>query len=276
MSLINDALKKAERERGQRQDSSMFELPAATATPPRRSRGRRYLRGFIISLLVVGTVTTLTTSYLVNQLLEPSGAKSGFSGPPLPSEPSAGEAQSAANAGPVETPSGKNAQDVASSPMETISRAKAVIDEAQSVVQEASKSVPESRAQTNQIPTAPPPGPAASASGGDLPASEAAAVGTVTAGVAPSAPKTADSSPPEPVDPATATRAFSESLSGLEVRGLMQASGRVLIFDAATGKTRTYSVGDSLEGRPDCRILAIEGASVRMGGPQSVQHTLHF
>lgn len=248
MSLINDALKKAELERGQRSEPAQPH-PHPPSSPGRPGRGWRYLRGFLISMLVIGTGTTLLTHYFVTQLLEPPPNRTSLDhGPedvnalsatlpapdPVPpaviSEPSAGEAP-----GPIELA------------RQTIERAETRLETVQDALLYSTE-------QAAAIATASDPTP-------NLPEIEAG-------------PDDRSASPEETSTPTegvpnrmAGAMAFAEELAGLEVRGLMAANGRVLIFDDANGKTRAYSVGDVLDGRPACKILAIEGKSVRIGGP---------
>lgn len=74
MSLINEALKKAQGDRPARQQGGPSnpetDLTAeAHYTPREKGRRRSYLWGFVVSLLVVGTFTTLLTAYFVKQFL---------------------------------------------------------------------------------------------------------------------------------------------------------------------------------------------------------------
>ena len=73
MSLINEALKKAQGPRSTNSGRSTEAPSPSTAgkdpVPPRRSR-LRYLWGFLLSVLIVGILSTAFTSFFIWQLLE--------------------------------------------------------------------------------------------------------------------------------------------------------------------------------------------------------------
>jgi hypothetical protein len=72
MSLINEALKKAQGDRptkGPTNPSAGSGLPVeAHYTPPPKKNSRSYLWGFILSILIVGTFTVLLSTYFVFKL----------------------------------------------------------------------------------------------------------------------------------------------------------------------------------------------------------------
>lgn len=71
MSLINDALKKAQQQTQQRLPPGGTQQMEAVSHPkPRGSSLRRYLRGFILSVLIVGILSTALSYYFISQLLE--------------------------------------------------------------------------------------------------------------------------------------------------------------------------------------------------------------
>lgn len=271
MSLINDALKKAEREREERPDRVILEPTRPPVAPARRRRGWRYLRGFFISLLIVGTLTTVTTSYLVNQLLKEPGAEpdlverltAAIRKPKTEESRVEGPQESTRAPDPVTSP-------LAAPPIAPIAMAQKTVEQVQASAQDALQSVPNSIDQTKAILSVSEPVATLS----DETHEGQTGLSVENDGAEPSAPESP--APLPPIDPGAVMRAFADSLSGLEVRGLMQANGRVLIYDSLSGKTRTYSVGDSLEGHPDCTILSIEGKSVIIGGPDALQHSLQF
>jgi hypothetical protein len=257
MSLINDALKKAELERGQRSDPE-HSHPQPRSGPGRPGRGWRYLRGFLISMLVVGTGTTLLTHYFVTQLLEPPSAASGPD-----HEPEAVNALSATLPAPDPEPPVVISEPSAGEAPGPIELARQTIEKGDTRLSAVQDALLYSTEQAATVATASDPTP-------DLPEIEASADDT-------SASSEETSAPTEGIpNRMAAAVAFAEQLEGLEVRGLMAANGRVLIFDGSNGRTRAYSVGDVLDGLPTCKILAIEGKSVRIGGPDGHELTIQL
>jgi hypothetical protein len=260
MSLINDALKKAERERGER-SVPQTASPEPVAKPPRARRKQRYLRGFLLSLLIVGTLTTISTTYLVNQLLEDTPNSTSLvddlrnllsdAVDPIPEKSSPSEPASPAESANVSGAQAANeiAPTLPTTEPETPLASKDTSGEA-STSSKARSELLQSTEPIADSPSQTPSGPDS-----DTPVSAA----------------------PENLVVVQDQQAdFADSLRTLEIRGIMQSSGRVLIFDASDGRTRTYSVGDTITGLPDCTVLEIDGKNVRIGSKGLEPITLVF
>ena len=83
------------------------------------------------------------------------------------------------------------------------------------------------------------------------PEAEVAAPVAEVAEITPAAP------PPSPPNPAVRAR-----LQELEIRGIMGGGNKVLIFDQSTGKTKSYTPGEILDGSLALKIAAIESGSI--------------
>jgi hypothetical protein len=210
VSLINEALKKAQREQASRNSPQLPDpaQPQPVTKPPRRYR---YLRGFVLSLLLIGTLTTLFTTYFLRQL--------------LPEEEEEVPAPPAHDRIPAEDPP---------VPLPVASPAPATEETA-----------------SDQGPDPDPAAPAA-------PAAMAAEPDPAL--------------PPEPPDPEVLAR-----LTEIEIRGIMSGSNtRVLIFDQATGRTRTYQEGQTLEGPMGLIVESITPNAIQFKDYAGKQHTKSF
>jgi hypothetical protein len=212
MSLINEALKKAQGDRPAhpQQDNPKpgTGLPMeAHYTPKTKGHRRNFLWGFFVSVLVVGTLTTLLTAYFVRQILGPEG----------------------------ETP------------------AKASVATAQSPVSPEAPAPAEASAPAPEKTVKPDPQPAP--------------VADVKEEPAPITPP----QPPMPPNPAVIAR-----LLELEIRGIMSKGTRVLIFDQATGRTKAYRVGESLEGAMGLVVENISNSSIKFKDYAGQIHSKSF
>lgn len=276
MSLINDALKKAEQERSRRADSAPPSSPESAPKVPAGRKRWRYLRGFLLSLLIVGTLSTIATTYLVNQLLKDQGTPGIFDRP----------------AKATDRESATESQEHTS----IIEAVETTVQENVELMEELNAILPAEAAKPatpEQLPSTQAPPPSTSPVPADKLLVPSAGANVADKSPADNSPVPNEESAPEDEDPTTVgednprpetpinslenlTSVFLEKLAQLEIRGIMQGSGRALIFDSATGKTHAYSVGDPIDGHPDFRVASIENKSVLIKGPKDIQHTLNF
>lgn len=271
MSLINDALKKAEQERSRRTDSAPPSSPETASNVPAGRKRWRYLRGFLLSLLIVGTLSTVATTYLVNQLLKDQGTPGIFDRlAKAPDRKSATESQE--NRSIIET--------VETTVQENVK----LMEELNAILpaETAKPSTPEQLPSTQTPPpsTSPVPVDQASVPSAGANVADKSPVPNEESSLKAEDPTTVGKDSPNPAPPTntreTLTSIFLEKLAQLEIRGIMQGSGRALIFDSATGKTHAYSVGDPIDGHPDFRVASIENKSVLIKGPKDFHRTLNF
>ena len=221
MSLINEALKKAQTER--KTDSQPHQTTAEAAAAAilsshqqKPKRKRNFLWGFVISVLVVGLLASGISLILVNQLFTeeesyqhpPAAAQQKPSLPPT----AAIDAPSAEKVTPVPASSGPNPAPAAMNPA-----AQSPASAAQTVVQ-------------------PPP----------------AAVATPSA--TPTPPTPPPSSAAKPRTQAKPNPEVWARLEELEIRGIMPGGSKVLIFDKRTGQNKTFQTGDMLDGSLGMRL----------------------
>ncbi len=220
MSLINEALKKAQASQGR--PGPLLPLQGAPqpvpGAPPRR---HRYLFGFLAALLLVGVFSAAMTSFFVWQLLGPKDRQpeTGFRPPVGVAAPGAADAQPA-----LESP--LPAEPAEPAPAETAPAEPAALAAAAAAVQ---------LAEPEQLS-----GLVAVAGPADSPA------------------------------PETAKR-----LGELEIRGILGVS-RVLLHDLASGRSRAYRVGDSVEGYPELIVASITDSSVTFKDHDGFIHTKPF
>jgi hypothetical protein len=214
MSLINEALKKAQ---PQRNSPGTVQPEAVPAPPPHYSpprRKRSYLWGFLLAVLLVGLFSAIVSTYLVYQVLGSGEQAESDGGTPAPI---------ASNADPQVT------SEIASPGIEQ-----------KTVNQTASSAPPEDR-------TAPEPDPASMNS-----PSTAASLAGVESEEA-----TAPVASARPTATPTNREAW-ERLQSLEIRGIMSGGTKVLIFDLVTGKTRSYTPGEIIDGALGLKVSSID------------------
>jgi hypothetical protein len=219
MSLINEALKKAQSER----PSSIQNHPVMQGgghshpqqKPPRK---RRFLFGFIMAVLIVGLFSTGVSTYLVYQILGTDKSEE------------AGNAQAAR---PVEvaTTQADPATATTPPPAETVKVQEPVVEKEVTEVVKAAPTTPvEAPVAQQPVPqeiVAPPPVV-------EVPAPEPAVV--QAAGT----------------DPSTWNR-----IDEFEIRGIMSRGEKVLIFDARNQRSKTYRPGDLIDGALSLRVASI-------------------
>lgn len=222
MSLINEALKKAQNERQPGGNAKQAAAEAAAAAilssqpeKPRR-RKRNYLWGFIISVLVVGLLASGVSLILVNQLVKEEEA---YRQQPAP------QAQAAV---PVpETAAQTPAADAAPAQAQDSAETATLAGRAETVSAPMADSVP---------PVNTPVSPVAM----DEPAA------------APVADSRTSSTRPAPE--ARANPEVWARLEEFEIRGIMPGGSKVLIFDKRTSQSQTFRTGDMLDGTLGIRL----------------------
>ena len=65
-------------------------------------------------------------------------------------------------------------------------------------------------------------------------------------------------------------------LMDIEIRGIMSGGARVLIHDAATGRTRAYQPGETLEGAVPLVFESISTNSIQFRDNAGFLHTKSF
>lgn len=254
MSLINDALKKAQ---SQNAAASRVGLPypatASLESPPPRRRSR-LLFGCLLSGIVLPTLMLILSAVLLTTFVEdnPSlmdwaqeriallrgdtGAASSSAADALPGParveppPPAIEPPSAATAPPDGNDLGDRVE---------------LVDRVEQG-EEPDRSGPQALAAEDS--EADPPAVAAAATDEGAPAIEIEPV----APVAP-APVTAPPARPATSDPAIAAR-----VRALEIRGVMSGQSRILIYDPVTGRTRAFEIGQVIEGIHPLTVIDIQ------------------
>ncbi|MEX0332254.1 MAG: hypothetical protein AB3N64_12610 [Puniceicoccaceae bacterium] len=226
MSLINEALKKAQPERSGTPPPvppKHLEMPQVPPSEPPK-RKRNYLWGFLMAVVIVALFSALVTTFLVYQIL---GDEDGTTAP---------------------------AETAAVEPTET---APAQVWEKLPDEEATSTAVAEVETTAVSLPT----GDSRIADEvEELPASEAVA--------------TVEESPPAP--PAKPNPAVWARLQELEIRGIMSGGEKVLIFDTSTGKTKSYTPGDVLDGSLALSISSIESDAILFEDYGGIIHTKSF
>ncbi|MGC9451782.1 MAG: hypothetical protein ACP5I4_10075 [Oceanipulchritudo sp.] len=237
MSLINEALKKAQTQRPftrpvEDQDDPSPPSPQAAQHPPRR---RGYLWGFIIALVFVGLLSSGTATFLVWQILGTNGEGAAASpssdtavpetaaSPPAPAEPSEATPLEPSTAVASVAPSAE--AEPAAGPVQDVVGKSAAGDEPRL------------------------PGP---------PVAARPAVETPRAS-------------PLPPNPAVWAR-----MEELEIRGIMSGGNKVLIHDTSNGKTKAYEPGDLLDGSLGLKIASISPNTIVFEDYGGVPHTKSF
>lgn len=258
MSLINEALKKAQSQ-SRTSDGAAANPPGSSPPqqphPEQPARPRRsFLWGFLMAILVVGTVTTLLTTFFVRQILGPTK--------PDESEPDLAQAS-------VESPSPDPAVIAAPPPPPTQS-----VPATQPVP--ALPQIPPSAPAASRAD--PPPDSAISPAAGEPAPEPAVTLDTAEKPVASdpepeAAPALPDGTPPapKPPDPAIMAR-----LMEIEIRGMMSGGTKVLVHDKASGKIKAYEAGDTLEGPMGLVVEKIHPDSIQFRDYAGSLHTKSF
>lgn len=220
MSLINEALKKAQSKQGPPPVASASTPDQPPQPQPKpKSRRRSFFWGFLAALLMVSIVSMLSITVLTKVLL---------------SDGDGGSTQAADNMN-------------------------ALVD----TVRQATGSDSPEGGQASRMPTETPAVPERTgeevAAGSIVVADEPAAAPEPTEDVQPEPPLESEL-PEAPARPGAAVDV--PALHALEIRGIMSAGSRVLIFEPTTNRSRPYSAGQALESLPDWTIAEIQSASI--------------
>lgn len=231
MSLINEALKKAQSER----PSSARNHPAMQGMSldpqPKPPKKKRYLFSFILAVLVVALLSTLVSTFLVYQIVgDDDSARLESSQPQqlamtTPAEP------------PIQEPEVK--QEIAAAPETAVLPGETAPSVATSQEME-----PESAAQP-------------------LMEAQPEPVAAVPEPVV-AAPQTL----PVVEEPVAKLASYENNpliwnrLQDLEIRGIMSGGTKVLILDTKTNKTRAYQPGDLVDGALSLKVSSINDKTI--------------
>ncbi len=269
MSLINEALKKAQSERPGPSRPEVPMHPGNVPPTPKPPRKKRYLFGFVVSILVVGLLSALLSTYLVLQLIGPDGE----SAQPVPekvieqAQPVPDTPPEATDVGAVATQ--EETENQIADPIEPAGNPEP--DSPEAPVAETAQSATETTSESQQ--------PIAEELVIDVPdavASEPTAESEAAPVADASQPEQgesqsvtpADPTPPEPVQ--VKQYATSESnpqvwlrLEDFEIRGIMSGGAKVLIYDNRSQRARTYTPGDLIDGALSLRVAAISSSEIQ-------------
>ncbi len=238
MSLINDALKKAQAERPSppTHHPGMEDAQRSVPQPPRRRR--RYLFGFIMAVLVVGLFSTAVSSYLVYQILGSDKA--------TPAEEAA--APESAPAVIVEEPVVTEETEPPAPPIPEAAEEPVPIPATEAVAMTETEPAP---VETVAVVEVSPPVTAASAAPPEATAMTASAPEVTTE------------------TQATSPEAFPEvwtRLQDFEIRGVMSGGGdrlpKVLIYDLRSQKSRSYRPGDLIDGALSLKVASVTPGTI--------------
>ena len=228
MSLINEALKKAQTERQVAPPPPPRSgVPVPPGSPPQPRKKRNYLWGFLMAIIFVGLFSAVVSTFLVYQILGPEEAST-------KAEPAA----------------------------ETAVLAEAATPESPVITAPEPSAEPqlEPSAQPAEPATTPPASPAAEApveAVDAIVAAEPVEVPVVEAPAPPAAPAPTVAAVAAVSNPAIWTR-----LELLEIRGIMSGGTKVLIHDLANGKTKAFTTGELLDGALGLRIAQIKPSAI--------------
>jgi len=224
MSLINEALKKAQSDRPVGDAGSrdhLLHMPGPPHKQPPRKRSPIW--GFLLAVLIIGLFSASVTTILVYKIL-----------------------------GEEETPP-QTAQVAKTKPgtpaVETAAQEQPEPEAATPVVEAATED-----------PVVPEPIPAEAAGQ----SATSSAVVTVNAGEPVTVTPEQSLPAAEPVQspPPVPNAAMWARLEELEIRGMMSGGTKVLIYDSASGKTRSFVEGDLIDGTLGLRISSIQSNSI--------------
>jgi len=249
MSLINEALKKAQTERPTtapvQPETGAPGLPNQNQRPPKK---RRYLWGFLLSVIVVALFTTTISTFLIFQILgeEENKEKTNAERRLEVTEQNVAELVTV-----VETATPDNSLQMP------------LPDEVATPV---AQTPPATARELQPEPTIDVIAPATS----EPPVATTPPVNLVQdSTTAATAKAQQDSKPvqstvqtPPPVDPAKPNPAIWARLETLEVRGIMSGGTKVLIFDTSAGKTKTFRPGDMVDGTLGLKIASITSSAI--------------
>jgi flagellar basal body-associated protein FliL len=227
MSLINEALKKAQSDR----PSSIHAHPAMQGMPmdPQQKppKKKRYLFSFIIAILVVALLSTLISTYLVYQILgdddsQPDEVVQSDKVEVIPEQ-----------AAPIPDQEPVEPEPVTPGPV-----AKHTVDEENQATQVEEPQVEVAIEKVEESTPLPEPTPVEV-----IPEPEPVPV------IQEAAPTIAkiDTNPQ-----------VWNRLMEFEIRGIMSGGTRVLIFDSRTGKARAYQPGDLVDGALSLKVSSID------------------
>jgi len=240
MSLINEALKKAQ---GQRQSQEGTTPPGGPVPPhephhppAQKPHRRSFLWGFLMAVLIVGAFSILLTTFFVRQILNDSENNK----TDQPSESAITEPEAAKASGSSSSVTGIEKTEKSPGKQENASK-EAVPAETDLPAKEETGPVPEGVTASEDEPRA-----------------------------IPETGSPARTIPPQPPNPAVVARMLE-----IEIRGVLGGS-KVLILDQATGRTKAHRVGDPLEGSMGLIVEEITGSHIKFKDYAGYIHSKSF
>jgi len=250
MSLINEALKKAQQDRPEMSPAPPPGDPMPPPRPPQhqeKKKHRGFLWGFLLALVIVGAVSSLLAAFLVLQLLDPKSPE------------------------PEPEPGSTPVVQTESAPLPE-AREASTIQEAEVLIEESSIPVPDEAKEMEPPSEAAPlvedlqasPEITADAPIASIPEAEAVENQPIVKEI------------PAPPEPRLPNPDVIARLREVEIRGIMSGATKVLIHDISTGKTRGYTVGESMQGPLGLSIFKISNNSIQFKDYAGHIHTKSF
>lgn len=241
MSLINEALKKAQQPGASQPPLQQPPLPAQPQPPPPRTRKRGFFWGFFAAMAFVSIVSMLSVIVLTKILLDDGSGKAASAANNLHEE-----------AGLLQQMDSKAAADTPPAPSIALETPAATEPSPAAGASSAAATTPAVAPAEPVASTVPPAAPVATPAGPE------------------SAPATATPAEPPttPAAPATAQIQPSQDtlkhLRDLQIRGIMPGGNKVLIHDPRSGRTRSYEQGQALDDLQGWSIHSIQPSSIQL------------
>lgn len=239
MSLINEALKKAQSERPSSIQNHPVMQGGHSHPPQRPPRKRRFLFGFIVAVLIVGLFSTGVSTYLVYQILGTDKAEDSGN-----AEAANTVDVAAAPAEPAPAPTPSAGEPVTTAEPEPATVVTEVVEAAPTTPVEA----PVVQQPVQAEPVVEPPVV-------EAPPPEPAIVREAVAGT----------------DPSVWNR-----IDDFEIRGIMSRGEKVLIFDAKNQKSKTYKPGDLIDGALSLKVASITTSVITFENNDGAQFRKSF
>ena len=267
MSLINEALKKAQTDRPGSSRPTVPMDPGGMPPVQQPPKKKRYLFSFIIIVLLVGLMSALVSTYLVLQIMGDDETAQAEQPSVQPDQAATGPGTVAS--GVVEIPEIVNPETAAvgaEATTEAIDVASAIAKEAALVDAEAAEvAIPTGQPIAEELPISVPEA---------VVQEQQASIEAAISEPAPAAPVEAEPEPVAvlPVTEPSATPTYASGstnpeiwrrLDEFEIRGIMSRGAKVLIYDSRTEKARTYTSGDLIDGALSLRVATISSGEIQ-------------
>ncbi|MEX0321067.1 MAG: hypothetical protein AB3N63_02840 [Puniceicoccaceae bacterium] len=303
MSLINEALKKAQGDRPSVNPN--MPPPPDPGIPPQQPQPspnrRRYLWGFVLSILVVGLLTTTLSTFLIYQILgeeENKGDKSDQSRLETVSD-NVGELVEVVKTATSEEPAAEPVAEAAVQPEPVAPVEPAAVEPAPAQPEVAQTQVPVEPANATPSPTPVP--EAVAQPQQQQPAAQPAVAETAPTPVSQPAPQPVVAQPESqpaqqpvanpiatPAEPAVVPVAVAAApppvenpaiwgrLENIEIRGIMSGGTKVMIFDADKNRTKTFRPGDLFDGSMSLKVATISPSAIIFEDNGGFRYTKSF